>query len=124
VHLAVLGAEVIKIEDPAAGGDVGRYVPPNQEGQDSLFFETFNRNKRRVALDLGTEAGRRVFEDLVSAPDAVFSNLRGDVPERLRITCTDLAAVNPAIVGCALTGYGMTGPRLDNPGYRLHAPGA
>jgi crotonobetainyl-CoA:carnitine CoA-transferase CaiB-like acyl-CoA transferase len=117
LHLAELGAEVIKIEDPAAGGDVGRYVPPHQEGQDSLFYETFNRNKRSVALDLGTTAGRRVFEDLVSASDAVFSNLRGDVPERLRITYADLAEVNPAIVCCALTGYGMTGPRSDHPGY-------
>ena len=46
VHLADLGAEVIKIEDPSVGGDVGRYVPPYSEGEDSLFFETFNRNKK------------------------------------------------------------------------------
>ena len=46
LQLADLGAEVIKIEDPASGGDVGRYVPPFQEGEDSLFFETFNRNKK------------------------------------------------------------------------------
>ena len=52
LQLADLGAEVIKIEDPAAGGDVGRYVPPFQEGEHSLFFETFNRNKKSVSLDL------------------------------------------------------------------------
>ena len=52
LQLADLGAEVIKIEDPALGGDVGRYVPPFQEGEDSLFFETFNRNKKSVSLDL------------------------------------------------------------------------
>ena len=52
LQLADLGAEVIKIEDPSSGGDVGRYVPPFQEGEDSLFFETFNRNKRSVSLDL------------------------------------------------------------------------
>ena len=57
LQLADLGAEVIKIEDPAAGGDVGRYVPPFQEGEDSLFFETFNRNKKSVSLDL-RHAGR------------------------------------------------------------------
>jgi len=50
VHLADLGAEVIKIEDPASGGDVGRYVPPYQQGEDSLFFEAFNRNKRSISL--------------------------------------------------------------------------
>jgi hypothetical protein len=52
LQLADLGAEVIKIEDPSAGGDVGRYVPPFQEGEHSLFFETFNRNKKSVSLDL------------------------------------------------------------------------
>ena len=66
VHLADLGAEVIKIEDPRVGGDVGRYVPPYAEGEDSLFFETFNRNKRSLSLDLTTDAGREVFEDLVA----------------------------------------------------------
>ena len=58
MHLADLGAEVIKIEDPRVGGDVGRYVPPYGEGEDSLFFETFNRNKRSLSLDLTTSAGR------------------------------------------------------------------
>ena len=52
VHLADLGADVIKIEDPRSRGDVGRYVPPFQEGEDSLFFETFCHNKRSVSLDL------------------------------------------------------------------------
>ena len=54
VHLADLGAEVIKIEDPRVGGDVGRYVPPYAEGEDSLFFEAFNRNKSSLSLDLAT----------------------------------------------------------------------
>ena len=58
VQLADLGADVIKIEDPATGGDIGRYVPPLQEGEDSLFFETFNRNKRSLGLDLKTQGGR------------------------------------------------------------------
>ena len=83
VHLADLGAEVIKIEDPSAGGDVGRYVPPYAEGEDSLFFETFNRNKRSLSLDLNTAEGRKVFEDLVKVSDVVYSNLRGDVPAKL-----------------------------------------
>ena len=117
VHLADLGAEVIKIEDPRAGGDVGRYVPPYAEGEDSLFFETFNRGKRSLSLDLTTPAGREVFEDLVRTSDAVYSNLRGDVPEKMRITYKDLQDLNPAIVCCSLTGFGMTGPRRQEPGY-------
>ncbi|KHL15809.1 crotonobetainyl-CoA:carnitine CoA-transferase CaiB-like acyl-CoA transferase [Mumia flava] len=117
VHLADLGAEVIKIEDPRVGGDVGRYVPPYAQDEDSLFFETFNRNKRSLSLDLSTEAGRSVFEDLVRVSDVVYSNLRGDVPAKMRITYADLAHLNPAIVCCSLTGFGMTGPRSTEPGY-------
>jgi len=117
LHLADLGAEVIKIEEPRSGGDVGRYVPPYGEGEDSLFFETFNRNKRSLSLDLSTDAGRRVFEDLVKVSDAVYSNLRGDVPKKIGITYDDLKHLNPAIVCCSLTGFGMTGPRSKEPGY-------
>lgn len=117
VHLADLGAEIIKIEDPNTAGDVGRYVPPFQEGEDSLFFETFNRNKRSLSLDVTSPAGRDVLEDLVRVSDAMYSNLRGDVPERLRIMYEHLAPVNPKIVCVSLTGFGMTGPRRAEPGY-------
>lgn len=117
LHLADLGADIIKIEDPSVGGDVGRYVPPYADGEDSLFFESFNRGKRSISLDIRSPAGRTVFEDLVSRADAVFSNLRGDVPGRLRIRYDDLKHVNPRIVCCCLSGFGMTGPRAGEPGY-------
>ena len=117
LHLADLGADVIKIEDPRTGGDVGRYVPPFAEGEDSLFFETFNRNKRSLSLDILNPAGRAVFEDLVRVSDAVYSNLRGDVPARLRLRYEDLRDVNPAVVSCSLSAFGMTGPRAAEPGY-------
>lgn len=117
LHLADMGAEIIKIEDPNTAGDIGRYVPPYQEGDDSLFFETFNRNKRSLSLDVTTAAGRSILERLVASSDAVFSNLRGDVPERLRIRYEDLAPFNPRIVCCSLSAFGMTGPRKKDPGY-------
>ncbi|NJP25304.1 CoA transferase [Microbispora sp. SCL1-1] len=117
VHLADLGAEVIKIEDPSTGGDIGRYVVPEQHGEDSLFFETFNRNKRSLSLDISTPEGRAVFEDLVRVSDVVHSNLRGDVPAKLRIRYDDLKHLNPAIVCSSLSGFGMTGPRSTEPGY-------
>ena len=117
VHLAELGADVIKIEDPRTGGDVGRSVPPYQRGDDSLFFQAFNHDKRSVALDLTNPAGRRVFEDLVRVSDAVYSNLRGDIPERLGLRYADLAHVNPRIVCVSLSGFGMTGPRRAEPAY-------
>ena len=117
VHLADLGAEVLKIEDPRVGGDVGRYVPPFAENEDSLFFETFNRNKRSISLDITSPAGRTVFEDLVAHSDVVYSNLRGDVPAKIGIRYEDLKHLNPAIVCCSLTGFGMDGPRSSEPGY-------
>jgi crotonobetainyl-CoA:carnitine CoA-transferase CaiB-like acyl-CoA transferase len=117
LQLADLGAEVIKIEDPASGGDVGRYVPPFQEGEDSLFFETFNRNKKSVSLDLRVEEDRERFERLVRVSDVVFSNLRGDQPEKLRLRYGDLKHLNPRIICCSLSGFGMTGPRASEGGY-------
>jgi len=117
LQLADLGAEVIKIEDPGAGGDVGRYVPPFQEGSDSLFFESFNRGKRSVSLDLRRDAGRAVFDDLVRVSHAVFSNLRGDGPSKLGLTYDALRDVNPMIVCVSLTGFGMSGPRAGDAGY-------
>jgi crotonobetainyl-CoA:carnitine CoA-transferase CaiB-like acyl-CoA transferase len=117
MQLADLGADVIKIEDPLVRGDVGRYVPPFQEEEDSLFFETFNRGKRSVSLDLRRPEARDVLEDLVRASDAVYSNLRGDQPAKLRLRFEDLKAVNPRIVCCSLSGFGMTGPRAAEGGY-------
>jgi crotonobetainyl-CoA:carnitine CoA-transferase CaiB-like acyl-CoA transferase len=117
LQLADLGAEVIKIEDPASLGDVGRYVPPFQSSEDSLFFETFNRNKKSLNLDLRHPDSRGVFEDLVRRSDVVYSNLRGDQPRRLRLSYEDLRHVNERIVCCSLSGFGMTGPRASQGGY-------
>ena len=117
LYLADLGAEIIKIEDPGVGGDVSRYIPPGVVGTDSLFFEAFNRNKRSVALDLKHPRGREVFERLVASADAVYSNLRGDQPARLRLRYADLAAVNPRIVCVAVTGYGDRPDQAKLPGY-------
>ncbi len=117
LQLADLGAHVIKIEDPASRGDVGRYVPPFQEGEDSLFFETFNRNKRSVSLDLRHPEAAGVLHDLVRRVDAVFSNLRGDQPPKLGLTYGQLKDVNPRVVCCSLSGFGMTGPRSAEGGY-------
>jgi len=117
LQLSDLGAEVIKIEDPGVGGDVARYVPPFQQGEDSLFFETFNRGKMSISLDLRNPSGREVFHDLVRNSDGVFSNLRGDAPAKLGLTYADLCELNPMIVCVALTGFGMTGPRAAEAGY-------
>jgi crotonobetainyl-CoA:carnitine CoA-transferase CaiB-like acyl-CoA transferase len=117
LQLADLGAEVIKVEDPVSRGDVGRYVPPFAEGEDSLFFEAFNRNKKSISLDLRRDEARGVFEDLVRNSDVVYSNLRGDQPRRLGLTYEQLRDVNEQIVCCSLSGFGMSGPRAAEGGY-------
>jgi crotonobetainyl-CoA:carnitine CoA-transferase CaiB-like acyl-CoA transferase len=117
LQLADLGAEIVKIEDPRSAGDVGRYVPPFQEGEDSLFFETFNRGKKSVSLDLRHPGAEAVLHDLVRVCDGVYSNLRGDQPARLGLTHAQLRHVNPRIVCCSLSGFGMSGPRASEGGY-------
>jgi crotonobetainyl-CoA:carnitine CoA-transferase CaiB-like acyl-CoA transferase len=117
LHLADLGAQVIKIENPKTGGDVARTVPPYTVPGDSLYFQAFNRNKLSMTLDLQHAEGQRVFRDLVRTSDAVFSNLRGDQPKKLGLTYEQLQHVNPRIVCCSLSGYGTTGPRRSEPAY-------
>src|SRR5262245_12092020 len=81
--LADLGADVIKIENPSTGGDAARHVGPHMlsAGQ-SHYYQTWNMNKRSVALDIKSAAGRSVFEELVGQADAVVNNLRGDQPQK------------------------------------------
>src|SRR6202158_4791891 len=117
LFLSDMGAEIIKIEDPAVGGDISRYVPPGQQGRDSLFFEAFNRGKRSLALDLKNEAAQGVLQRLVTQSHALFTNLRGDLPEELGLTYETLARFNPAIVCVSLSAYGRTGGRRTHPGY-------
>jgi crotonobetainyl-CoA:carnitine CoA-transferase CaiB-like acyl-CoA transferase len=117
LQLADLGADVIRIEDPAQGGDAGRTVPPFTADDTSLFFEAFNRGKRSVSLDLRVPEGREAFRDLTRHADAVFCNLRGDGPAQLGLRHEDLRDVNPRIVCCWLTGFGATGPRAGQGAY-------
>jgi crotonobetainyl-CoA:carnitine CoA-transferase CaiB-like acyl-CoA transferase len=115
--LADLGAEVIKIEDPAVGGDVARHVGPYAADGDSLYFQSFNRGKKSLALDLKHPDGQAVLHDLVRVSHAVYNNLRGDLPAKLGLTYAALGPVNPAIVCCSLSGFGATGPRTAEPAF-------
>jgi crotonobetainyl-CoA:carnitine CoA-transferase CaiB-like acyl-CoA transferase len=118
LYLADLGAEVIKIENHKDGGDVGRQVGPHFFGPgDSHFFQTFNRNKRSVTLDLKHPEGKAAFHALVATADAVLDNLRGDLPEKLGLAYHDLKHANPRIVCAHLSAYGREGSRKAWPGY-------
>ncbi len=117
-YLADLGAEVIKIENHKDGGDVGRQVGPHFFGKDdSHFFQTFNRNKKSLTLDLKHPQGQLVLQKLVASADAVLDNLRGDLPAKLGLTYDVLKAVNPRIVCAHLSAYGREGTRTAWPGY-------
>ncbi|MEJ8857102.1 CoA transferase [Variovorax robiniae] len=117
-YLADLGAEIIKVENHKDGGDVGRHVGPHFFGEeDSHFFQTFNRNKRSITLDLKHPEGMAAFRKLAASADAVLDNLRGDLPVKLGLTYAALKDVNPAIVCTHLSAYGREGSRRAWPGY-------
>ena len=122
MQLADLGAEIIKIENPADGGDMARRVGPYFFGQgdktdDSQFFHSFNRNKKSVTLDLKKPQAKAVLHRLVARADGVLDNLRGDLPEKLGLTYAALAPANPKIVCAHLSAYGRSGSRAHWPGY-------
>ncbi|TFU01222.1 CoA transferase [Polymorphobacter arshaanensis] len=122
LFLAQLGADVIKIEPPQrhgkGGGDTARAVGPHwlRDGE-SLYFQTFNLNKRSLTLDLATPDGQAVLHRLVLKSDAVANNLRGDIPAKLGLTYDALAGVNPAIVCAHISAYGRDNARAAWPGY-------
>ncbi|HEX2171633.1 MAG TPA: CoA transferase [Dehalococcoidia bacterium] len=117
LQLADFGAEVIKIEDPAVGGDSTRGIPPFTEGGDSLFFQAVNRNNRSFTLNLRVPGGRAIFHELVRISDGLICNPRGDLVEKLGLNYAALGPVNPRFVCCAITGFGTTGPRAAQPAY-------
>jgi len=118
IYLADLGAEIIKVENLREGGDIGRHVGPHFFGPgDSQFFQTFNRNKRSIALDLAKPEARAILRDLARTAEGEFDNLRGDLPAKLGLTYEQLRDVNPRIVCAHLSAYGREGSRAAWPGY-------
>src|SRR3970282_12665 len=98
--LADLGAEVIKVEAPE--GDLGRNPSVAPYRGESGLFLTFNRNKQSVVINLKTEAGRRIFYDLVKVSDVVVDNFRTGVLERLQIDYPALGAINRRCIHCSV----------------------
>jgi crotonobetainyl-CoA:carnitine CoA-transferase CaiB-like acyl-CoA transferase len=115
--LGDLGAEIIKIESPELG-DKTRELGPSL-GAMTAHFAALNRNKRSVALNLKSEGGRQIFYDLAARADALLTNFRPGVLDRLQLDYDHVRAHAPSIVYCALSGYGATGPYRDKPAYDL-----
>jgi crotonobetainyl-CoA:carnitine CoA-transferase CaiB-like acyl-CoA transferase len=118
--LADLGARTIKVEPPGTGEGTRRLLEHDPEyARDGMgaYYLTLNRNKRSVCIDLKSDAGRAVFMDLVRQADVVFDNFSAGVPKRLGIDHAALAAVNPRIITCSVTGFGETGPDVHRPAF-------
>ena len=116
--LGDLGAEVIKIERPGKG-DIVRDMPPHYVGPVSVYFQSFNRNKKGITLDLQTDEGHELFYQMVAKADIVWDNFRPGVLERLRCDFESLAQINPRIICCSVSGYGQSGPYRDRPAVDL-----
>ena len=118
-QLALLGADVIKVEQPG-GGDLARQLGAspdlNKAGMGASFLAQ-NAGKRSLALDLKKDADRERFLDLVATTDAVVENFRPGVMQRLGLGYERLKEVRPGLVYCAISGFGQTGPMRDNPAY-------
>ena len=120
--LADLGADVVKVEKIPGGDDSRGYREPRVNGISAPFL-MLNRNKRGIALDLKSAGGRDVFIRLVRKADVVIENYRRDTMEKLGLGYEALAAENPALIYCAITGYGRDGPLADRGGFDLVAQG-
>jgi len=112
--LGDMGADVIKIEPPE--GDPVRQMGQHADGQ-SLYAASILRNKRSIALDLKTPAGRQIAADLIAKADILVENNRPGVLERLGLGYDALSARNPGLVMVRISGYGQTGPYAERPGY-------
>jgi crotonobetainyl-CoA:carnitine CoA-transferase CaiB-like acyl-CoA transferase/acetyl-CoA carboxylase beta subunit len=120
MHLADLGADVIKVERPTTGDDTRSWGPPfvGQPGhQESTYYLSVNRNKRSIALDLKEPADRELLVSLVAEADVLVENFRAGVMDRLGLSDSALEAINPRLVVASITAFGNSGPESGRPGY-------
>jgi crotonobetainyl-CoA:carnitine CoA-transferase CaiB-like acyl-CoA transferase len=115
--LAEAGAEVIKIERP--GGEDMRHYEPRFDGE-SAMFTMLNRGKKSLTLDLKSDADRERLKPLLARADVLVEQFRPGVMARLGLGYEAVAAINPKLVYCSITGYGQTGPRADEAGHDLN----
>jgi len=117
--LVDMGADVIKVEEPTSGDYLRSMEPTGPAGQNALF-DSVNRGKRSLSLDLKEPAGRETFYALLDHADVVFESFRPGVAERLGVDYDTLAAETDDLIYCSLTGYGETGPYRDRPGHDVN----
>ncbi|MDH2512229.1 CaiB/BaiF CoA-transferase family protein [Acinetobacter baumannii] len=121
--LADLGAEVIKIERPKVGDDTRSWGPPwmkddsGQDTQEAAYYQSTNRNKLSVAIDIANPDGQELIKALIQDTDVVIENYKAGSLKKYGLDYESLSAINPKLVYCSITGFGQTGPRAEEPGY-------
>ena len=122
-HLADLGAEVIKIERPGTGDETRAWGPPylkDRDGNDTSeagYYLSCNRGKKSLTLDIATKEGQDIIRKLAAKSDVVLENYKVGQLKKYGLGYDDLAAINPKLVYCSITGFGQTGPWCHRPGY-------
>ena len=122
MQLADLGAEVLKVENPAGGDDTRSFLSPARDGH-STYFLTVNRNKKSIAVDLTRPEGAEIVRRLAAVSDVLLENARTGALDRRGLGYEALAAENPRLVYCSISGYGRSGALADRPGYDPVAQG-
>ncbi len=119
---ADLGADVVKVENPDGGDDTRRWGPPftskaDSSRGDAAYFSACNRNKRSITVDFATKAGADLLRDLAKTADIIVENFRPGGLQKYGLDYASIAAINPGIIYCSITGFGQTGPYSNRPGY-------
>jgi crotonobetainyl-CoA:carnitine CoA-transferase CaiB-like acyl-CoA transferase len=119
---ADLGADVVKVENPDGGDDTRRWGPPfttKADGGrgDAAYFSACNRNKRSITVDFASKAGADLLRDLAAKADIIVENFRPGGLQKYGLDYASIAAINPGIIYCSITGFGQTGPYANRPGY-------
>jgi crotonobetainyl-CoA:carnitine CoA-transferase CaiB-like acyl-CoA transferase len=120
MHLADLGADVIKVERPGSGDPFRAF----KGGLYSPHYQTYNRNKRSIALDTSKPEDCQTLHELIATADVFIQNFRPGVAEKLGAGEAELRAINPGLVYCAISGFGISGPSSDRPVYDTVAQAA
>ncbi len=119
--MADMGAEVIKVEDPGTGpskgGDDTRYWGPPFMGDESTYFLAVNRGKKSITLNLKSPGGLDTAKRLAASSDVLVENFRPGAMARLGLDYAAIAAINPKLVYCSISGFGQTGPQRERAGY-------
>ncbi|MEJ5137474.1 MULTISPECIES: CaiB/BaiF CoA transferase family protein [Acinetobacter] len=121
--LADLGAEVIKVERPKLGDDTRSWGPPwmkddaGQETREAAYYQSTNRNKLSVAIDIANPEGQALIKVLIQDTDVVIENYKAGSLKKYGLDYASLSEINPKLVYCSITGFGQNGPRAEEPGY-------